>query len=243
MMPRYVPLLLVLTLLAPAPVRAQDDADEGLWSGTAEVSAIATSGNSETRTLGLGGEVMFTPDGWHWLGRVAYVESEANDVLSARSTGALLEGAREFSERLQLYGRTAYRKDRFAGIARRLGVEGGVTLIVADTDTHTLEFQSGIGYTDEQRLRGRNRSAPTLSGTGRYALALSETSELTEEVELVSDLDTGENWRVRNVVALSAGLTSLVSLKLSHQLSYLNDPVESFRNTDTITSMALVARF
>lgn len=236
-------LLFILCLLVPLQGWAQDAAEEPRWSGNAEVSAVATSGNSDTRTLGLGGEVLFSPEGWNWLGRVAYVETEASDVLSARSVRALLEAAKELSPRLEVYGRTGYERDRFAGISRRLGLEGGLAYGVLVDGPHTLELQSGIGYSDEQRLAGTNRSSITLSGTGRYAWALSETSALTEEVEVVADLESGENWRVANEVALSAALNSLFSLKLSHQLRHLNDPVQGFRRTDTITSAAVVASF
>jgi putative salt-induced outer membrane protein YdiY len=39
-----------------AMAQPSEDPVDGPWSGTAEVSLVATSGNSDTRTFGLGGE-------------------------------------------------------------------------------------------------------------------------------------------------------------------------------------------
>ena len=103
-----------------AMAQPAEDSDDGPWSGTAEVSLLATSGNSDTRTFGLGGEVTYDPGTWKWLGRVSYVESEADDQLRARSQGALFEVSRHISERLDVYGRGGYLRDLFAGIRRRL---------------------------------------------------------------------------------------------------------------------------
>ena len=154
------------------------------------MSLVATSGNSDTRTIGLGGEVTYDPGTWRWLGRVSYVESEADDQLRARSESALVEISRAFSERLDVYGRGGYQRDLFAGIERRLTTEGGLAYEVIATAPQSLQLLAGFGFTREQRVVGDD-----------------------------------------------------LSLKVSHRLNYLNEPVPGFRNTDTILSAALVANF
>jgi len=238
-------LVLACLLLVPGVILAQDaDPEEPpRWSGAAEVSAVATSGNSDTRTFGLGGEVVFDPGTWKWLGRVAYVETEAGDVLRARSQSALLEASRMISERLDVYGRGGYLRDLFAGIERRLTTEAGLAYQLIATGTHTLEVLGGAGFTQEERLTGDDLSFGTANGTGRYAWALTETSALTEEAAFVAALNSGDDWRFTNEIAATAALSSLLSLKASQKLSYLNRPVPGFRKTDTIFAAALVANF
>ena len=51
------------------------------------------------------------------------------------------------------------------------------------------------------------------------------------------------DWRVDNVVSIAARLTSLLSLKVSNTVRYANTPVPGFKNTDTTTAIALVAKF
>ena len=219
------------------------DPGDGPWSGTAEVSLVATSGNSDTRTVGLGGEVAYDPGTWRWLGRVSYVETEADDQLRARSHSALVETSRSVSERLEVYGRGGYLRDLFAGIEGRLTSEGGLAYEVIATEPSSLQLLAGFGFTREQRVVGDDLSPGTANLTGRYRWAITETSALTEEAAFVADLSAGDGWRFTNEVAATAALSTRLSLKASHKLSYVNEPVPGFRNTDTTLSAALVANF
>ena len=93
-------------LLAPAdggPCQEADPEASPRWSGTAEVFAVATSGNADTRTLGLGGEVVFDPGTWKRLGRVAYVETEAGLAYQVAHTLEVLGGA-GFTQEQRLLG-------------------------------------------------------------------------------------------------------------------------------------------
>jgi putative salt-induced outer membrane protein YdiY len=216
---------------------------DGPWSGTAEISLVATSGNSDTRTFGLGGDVTYNPGAWKWLGRLTYVETEADDQLKARSQSALLETSRGFSERLEVYGRGGYLRDLFAGIERRITTEAGLAYRLVALAPHSLQLLAGFGFTDEQRAAGGDLSLTTANATGRYRWAITETSALTEEATLVADLNTGDDWRFSNEIAATAALSTRLSLKVSHKLSYLNEPVPGFGKADAILSAALVANF
>ena len=183
-----------------------ENPDDGPWSGTAELSLVATSGNSDTRTFGLRGEVTYAPGAWRWMGRVSYVEAEADDQLKARSQSALVEMSRPLSERLEVYARGGYLRDLFAGIERRLTTEGGLAYTVITTDPQSLRLLAGFGFTREQRVNGDDLLLGTANMTGRYRWALSETSALTEEAAFAAALSTGDDWRFTNEVAVTAAL-------------------------------------
>ena len=231
---RFCRFVFVLVILGPATAVAQppsDDPVEGPWSGTAEVSLIATSGNSDTRTFALGAEVTYDPGAWRWLGRISYLETDADDQLKARSESALVEMSRPLAERLEAYARGGYLRDLFAGIERRLTTEGGLAYMVIATDPQSLQLLAGFGFTREQRMVGDALSLGTANATGRYRWAF------------VADLNTGDNWRFTNEVAITAAVGARLSLKVSHKLSHLNRPVPGFRKTDTILAAAMVANF
>ncbi len=229
-----------LLALCPALSAAQDDAPDSPWSGTAEVSAVATSGNSDTRTFGLGAEVIYDPGGWTWLARAAFVETAADDEVKARSQRGQIEVSRDFSGRFELYGRGGYVRDLFAGIERRLTSEGGLAIRLLAGEPHSLQLLGGAGFTQETRLVGDDLSLGTANATGRYDWALSDTSAVTEEAAFVADLTTGINWRFSNEIAATAALSTRLSLRASHKLSYLNEPVPGFQKTDTVLAVALV---
>jgi putative salt-induced outer membrane protein YdiY len=56
-------------------------------------------------------------------------------------------------------------------------------------------------------------------------------------------LSDGNDWRAGNNATVSAKLTTVFSLKLSNTIRYVNDPVPGFLKTDTVTAIALVAKF
>ncbi len=243
---RLCRLVFVLMILDPAAAVAQPpsgDPVEGPWSGTAEVSLIATSGNSDTRTFGLGGEVTYAPSTWRWLGRMSYMEAEADDQLRARAQSALVEMSRAFSGRLEVYGHAGYRRDLFAGVERRLTTEGGLAYTAIATESHSLRLLTGFGFTGEQRVVGDDLSLGSANATDRYTWAITETSALSEEAAFVAGLNSGDDWRFTNEVSATAALSTRLSLKVSRKLSYLNRPVPGFRKTDAVLSAAMVANF
>ena len=72
---------------------------------------------------------------------------------------------------------------------------------------------------------------------------MSETAEITEDIRYEQSLEDGDQWRLDNTLALVAKINTIFSLKVSNVIRYANAPVEGFETTDTITSVALVAKF
>jgi putative salt-induced outer membrane protein YdiY len=66
---------------------------------------------------------------------------------------------------------------------------------------------------------------------------------LTEDAHFVFSLSDSNDWRYANALALSAKITTIFSLKVSNNIRYLNLPVSGLKNTDSVTAIALVAKF
>jgi putative salt-induced outer membrane protein YdiY len=81
-----------------------------------------------------------------------------------------------------------------------------------------------------------------LAGTG-YKLKISATTDLTEDLRYEQSLAAGDQWRLDNAVSVVTKITSIFSLKVSNVIRYANAPVPGFETTDTVTSVALVAKF
>jgi len=214
-----------------------------LWAGKAELSFVSTSGNTDVQTFGAGVELHYKPLPWSADARVSYVRSETSGEVNARSLAAMLRGARNLTPRLDVFVQADYLKDTFAGIDRRLAGTAGVEYAVVETDRQELKARVGAGYTKENRVQGADRSfASGLAGFG-YKYKLTETTDLSDEFAFTEDLkDTGD-WRIANTFAITVAINKVFSLKASHDLQYLREPVEGFGRTDTITKVALVAAF
>ncbi len=244
-MPRTYLILLVTTLilkLVPCLVYAQEE--EGrTWSGEVEVSFVGTSGNSNTKTLGLGARFDYAPRLWLTEIRVSFIRSEADDAINARSLDAKFRGTRALHERFGVYTKGEYLSDRFAGIDGRYAVEGGISYSAIPEGSHILTARGGIGGTLEFRATTENRSLSTANVSATYAWAFSDNSALTNDLSTTVGVRDQKYWRLMNDFSLLAGLNNLLSLKLSYQVSFLNDPVPGFEKTDVKVSAAVVARF
>ena len=240
-------LMMCTTLVAPAfaqtPPPAEPPGPPPLWERKAELSLVATGGNTDTQTIGAGGSLVWRPAPWTTEAKVAYVRSEANDTLTARSLAADFRQARAISTRVDAFGRVGYLSNEFAGIDARTSVDGGVAYKLLLGPVHTLRVDGGLGYSHESRTSGGDLSFALANFGSAYKWQISPTADLSEAVLLTQSLEQGADRRISNSIALTAALTRVLSLKFSHELKFTNAPVPAFEKTDTQLSMALVASF
>jgi putative salt-induced outer membrane protein YdiY len=233
-------------LASATPVQAQQPSPPPPpppQEGTAEFSFVGTSGNASTEALGLSGEYIVRRAPWEFKGKAAYVRNESEDILNAESFAGLFRVARILTPRVSMFGQYRYLQDEFAGIDSRNAIDGGVTIAVVRPRPHQFDVDLGIGYANEQRLVGDDLSSAQGITTARYKLAVSETAEITDDLGLTFSLSDSDDVRLGNIVALTAKITTIFSLKVSNTVRYVKEPAPGFLNTDTITAVALVAKF
>jgi putative salt-induced outer membrane protein len=211
--------------------------------GTAEFSFVGTSGNASTSALGLGGEYIARPDRWMFRGKVAYVRNESEDELKAENFRGLFRVTRTLDDRLSTFAEYGYLQDRFAGIESRNTIDGGISYALVRPQPHQLDIDVGLGYANENRLVGEPLSTAQALAGGRYRFNLSETAEITDDLAFSFSLSDSADWRTANTASLTVKIATILSLKLSNIIRYVNAPVANFETTDTTTSIALVAKF
>ena len=228
---------------AQAPPAAPAPPPPPRWERKAEMSLVSTGGNTDTRTLGLGASVIFRPGAWTTEARTAFVQSETDDIETANSFIANVRESFALTPRVELFGRYGYLADEFAGIDNRSTIDGGVGFKALVGPVHTLRLDAGLGYSHESRLVGDDLSFALATFGAGYKWQISKTADFTDAAIFTASLEDGDAWRFGNAFALTAVLTEVFSLKLSHDVKVNNSPVEGFEKTDRITSFALVAKF
>jgi putative salt-induced outer membrane protein len=247
-------MFLAMTLFFSAKVFAQDQPPEPppppahTCTGSAELSFVSTTGNTDTQTLGVGGSIECKPNKWTYLAKGAFIRSEADDVETAKSLDTLFRASRDLTLRLKAYGQFNYFQNEFAGIENRYAVEGGLSYMLLMYPKHTLEIDGGLGYTKEDRVEtigilDEDLSFPTARVGAIYRWKISETAEFGDDLGFTFNLNDGDDWRFGNVSYIAAKLNTIFALKFSYAVTYLNNPVPGFGKTDTITSAAVVAKF
>ena len=208
-----------------------------------EFAFIGTTGNASTQTIGLGGEVIVRPRQWVVRTRGAFNRNKAEAALTAESIQYLLRSDRELGTRASVFGEYTFFRDEFAGIEHRNSAVGGLAYKIVNEDGHLLSLDGGLGYLNEHRLSDPDVSTATYEAGGKYTWQISENAELNEDVRFTGVFDQPNDWRAVNVVAISARLNSMFSLKAYHTVRYTNASLAPFKTTDTNTAIALVAKF
>lgn len=214
------------------------------WEGSAEASALLTSGNSQNTTLGFGGRLMYQPLPWSARLALNYLISSNAGVKSAESFDGLLRGERKIDDSLSGFAQTNYLKNLFAGFIDRIGGEAGVAYAFLDsTGGHKISTDAGLGVLHENRTDVTMQTVPTVRIGLTYSWKLSETAELGATLALLENLQKTADWRLSNTYSVTTVLTKLLSLKAGFRIDHMNVPVPGKVSTDTTTNISLVAKF
>lgn len=210
------------------------------WEASSELSAVATGGNTSTRTVGVGAQIAHRTDRHRTEVNTRFLTSQANEVTNARVL--TFEGRHGFATtaRLQMFGEASYTRDRFAGIDDRVTATAGVAFAVSIPRRQSLTLEGGLGWTDEQRVDPTRLRFATATGALDYKWTIVPGTELREEAAFSADLESASNWRTSNRTALSVSLTRVLSLRASHAIEYRHTPVVGFGRADMRTAVALV---
>jgi putative salt-induced outer membrane protein len=225
---------------APAP---PPEPPPPLREATAEFAYVGTSGNSSTESIGLGGEFIYRPDSWTLSTKAAYVRNKSEEELKAESVDLIFKASRALNMRLSAFGRYGFLHDRFAGIEARNVVEGGLAYVLVNAAPNSFVVDGSLGYAHETRVAPPNLSDPTAAADALYRLKLSDAVDVSDDARFGVALSNFDDWRFANIGAVTSKLTRILSLKVSNTVRYVHAPVPTFQTTDTITAIALVAKF
>jgi putative salt-induced outer membrane protein len=234
--------LLSLSVLSQAGAQPAPPPPPG-FEGGAELSFVGTSGNSDSRSLGGGLSLTFRPDAWTITSKSSLIRSEDSGVVRAQSAVFATQANRNLTQRVGVFGRHEYMRNRFAGINHRNTVGTGLSYAAIKSERQALALEAGVGYANERRLIGPNLSSAIGTAAAAYKVALSDTATFENELGAVTSFNNSRDQRVTNTASLSASLTTTFSLKVRHATRWVRSPVPGFRKTDTIMAVALVATF
>jgi putative salt-induced outer membrane protein YdiY len=209
----------------------------------AEVSFVGTTGNSSTNSIGIGLGRLDHIDGWLFTSKLAYVNNSSDGEQKAESITLAFQGAKILTRKLSVFAKYGFLHDRFAGIESRQTLAAGEAYIFVETKRHKLTADGALGYQSEEQTVPPTVKSGTWDMGLLYALRLSDTTEVTDDARILFSLSDGADWRSGNIFAVTAKLATIFSLKVSNTVRYVNQPVPGFQKTDTITAVALVAKF
>jgi putative salt-induced outer membrane protein len=234
---------------APCPCPPAPEGPPPLWSGKAEMSYVATSGNTDTSSFGAGLEVNYKPLPWTVTLKAAYLRASTDGLLTAESFAGGVRGTRDLTPRVDVFAEALYYRNTFSGIDSRYGAEAGAGYKIVNEKTLRLRGEAAFGYTREDRVGFSALDYPTARAGLDFGWKFGKGAELTEVFSWTDNLDNSTDWYLRSTTGITADLTSVFALRASYTILYDNVPVpvppgeKKFQKRDTITSVALVAKF
>jgi putative salt-induced outer membrane protein len=233
----------------PCPCPEPPPQPDPVWFGRADFSFLSTSGNTDTTSIGAALELNYRPKPWLFTIKGGYLKGATDGVTTAESFAGSLRASRDLTERIDVFVGGSYLRNRFSGIDNLYGFDGGAGYKLLLGPVHFLRVEGGVGYTHEEDIitdpititTSRNY-ANAKSGLG-YKWQFTKNAYFTNDFAFLADLDDTANWFITDKAAITANISKIFALQASWTLLYRNQPVPTFKKTDTVTAIGLVAKF
>jgi len=223
--------------LCPCPPPAPPPPD---WTGSLALSYLATTGNSETETVGFETAWERRPEPWGVEIRALAHRAESDGEATAERYLASVRGTRALSDRVELFAGLVHERDEFAGFDQRSILEGGALWRVLTGPAHELAFDAGLTWTTEDRLDGTDDDWLGAVAGADWKWTITPTAALHERLLVYPSFDDSDDWRLVSESALEAALAASWALRVGYRVQRDNRPPAGFETTDTSTAVSLV---
>jgi len=223
---------------------------EPLWTGSVGLSYLATSGNTDTSSLGLAGAWSRKPTPWGVDIAAAATRAESEGTRTAERYFAGVRGKRALDARFDAFAGLSDERNVFAGFDSRIVAEaGGVWHLLRGAPAgapataesrHDLAVDAGLTWTREDPIGGRrDASFGALAGV-TYAWQITPNATFRERFVVYPSFERSDDWRLRSETSFDAAFAASWALRAGYAYVRDNRPVPGFEKTDTATSLSLV---
>ena len=227
---------LCVTLVA-STVYGQDA--EG-FSGRVALGYLATSGNSENKSLNANFDLWWNYDPWSHTLSGLVIKSSTSNVTTAEVYGLAWQSNYAVNETDYIYGLVALDKDEFSTYDQQTREAIGYGRQFINRERHTLNGEAGIGARQADLRNGTSQDEAIVRLSGDYRWLISETSEFTQTLAIESGSD---NTYLEAASALSANVRENLALVVSYTIKNNSDVLPGTEKTDTFTAISLEYTF
>ena len=228
-------------LMTSALWAEEAEEEKPTWTDQAELSLVATAGNSETETFSLKNTLAGTWEKSSFTFTVEALRAETTERFLTNPDGTVTEievtsltaekygagAAYKYQLRgtLDGYVDTGWQRNRLTGIDARYDVGLGVSYAFIETDPRGLVGEIGITWIDEERIDGF--SEDFLSGRGflGYRQAFGADSAFEGSLEVLQNFDDSDDLRALGKLSVSTKMTTRLALKVSYESEWRDRPV------------------
>ncbi|WP_394847669.1 DUF481 domain-containing protein [Pendulispora brunnea] len=204
---------------------------------------------------------------------INYGRAAANKDAPIETTVSNLQGLIRydyfFADKWALFVQAAGRRDKFQGLDLRANIDPGVAYYVLDDKKHRLWFELGYDFQHDirrdfnvEQARRTYDTTPPADRTETMEAATHKTADrhssrlffgydnqlnayinFTTGLEYLQPFDPTKAWRITWNNALKSTITDKFSAATTFTLRYDHDPLPNVKDTDAITSVAIIYNF
>jgi putative salt-induced outer membrane protein len=234
----YLFVLLLASTLSGGALAQELDGDG--WQFGLGLSYLATTGNSETSSLGLTANHERRSDVWQFLSGIEAIRAEEDGELTAERYSALARAERKFTPRLGVTGGWQGEQNRFAGIDHRSTFDLGLGWQALDRPEWKIDTVASAAWNYEKPILQESQTNAGLLLMARSVYEISENASTIQMIRLEPNVEDFDDFRAQLRIGLRASLTQLFGIQLAYEARYDAQPVEGFEKTDTMATVSLV---
>jgi putative salt-induced outer membrane protein len=229
-------------------VAAQDKAPPPSEFNT-DLSFVSVSGNTSVTTLSLGERWIRRLAPWEFQQELGSVYGRNDGTETSNLWRASLRGDYGLSARMALYARTAFDRNKFAGVKSRFAEGVGAVAKLLATDIDQLNVEGGFEMTQQDNLDGTNDSFASLRAASTWKHMLAANTYFFQGVEVLPNLDESDDYRINSETSIVAPLSAHVAMKASYVVRFDNLPslnaagTAPLRKSDRILSTGIQVTF
>ena len=214
-----------------------------------DLSFVSVSGNTSVTTMSLGERWIRRLAPWEFRQELGSVYGKTEGAETSNLWRASLRGDYGLGAKMALYARTAFDRNKFAGVKSRFAEGLGVVVKLAATDIDQLNVEGGFEMTQQDNLDGTNDSFASLRAASTWKHMLASNAYFFQGVEVLPNLDDSEDYRINSETSIVAPLSSHVAMKASYVIRFDNLPslnaagTAPLRKSDRILSTGIQVTF
>jgi putative salt-induced outer membrane protein YdiY len=239
--------LAVALLTGPSAAYAEDPPKVG-WADSAELSFVATSGNSESSTFGFKNTLTRTWTAARFELKLGGIKVESTtedalvdatnppDIVVVETTDTTAEAYflngrydREISKKFFWFAGAGWERNEFAGIENRYAGFGGVGNRWWDEEDLKFRTDYGVTFTKQEdvvEVAGTDDTFAGLRFSWAYLNKLGKNTTYTNDLVVDENLDETSDWRADMLHGLSVSMSERLALKVGWR--WLYDHMPSF---------------
>ncbi len=210
------------------------------FDGSLSLQANATSGNTDTATLGLGTNMGYYDGTNGYQVQLSYQYSEDNGTVSEDSLLYELEYTRDFSSAYYGFAKLQGTVDSFPASTSDNFLGLGVGYKVYDTRDLQWTVAAGVGYRVADLNGVDDLDEGALSLSSDYYNRINDVLSFSNDTDVIA---SESGTRVYNDLGLNVAMTETLAMRTSLVTEYDSDPAPGVEDTDNSIGVSLIYNF